>query len=355
MNDISAIRPDWEALTESFKAFLYCENDRPLMAVTCIRDGSTYTKMKPPSDSPELMRQWFMDPELIFDRHIARIENTLFAGEAFPAVPSDFGTGGHAKYFKGCRYQFADETTWFFPSLEDGELPEYLGEKSILSEELSCMRRLGDMGLGKFLVALPDNCGTIDALAHLRGSDNLLMDMLERPEYVIAGTRRIMDGYFDSSIKIYDTLSKNNIGGSTHGWMQLRVDGRIQHLQADFSVMISPAMFEEFILPDLDEACNWLDYSVYHFDGQEQIRHLDMLLSIKELNTIQWTQVAGQPEITAFIPVLERIQSAGKGLIISPTCMRQARALLDNLKPQGLYLLVSANSETEANEYLKLR
>jgi len=136
--------------------------------------------------------------------------------------------------------------------------------------------------------------------------------------------------------------------------MHLWADGKLQQLQADLSVMISPELFEAFVLPDLDEACNWLDYSIYHLDGQEQIRHLDMLLSIRKLNAIQWTHVAGQPEITRFIPVFQRIQSAGKGLILFPESLRQAEELHDVLKPQGLYLITSTGGESEANAYLRL-
>jgi len=310
---------------------------------------------KPAGDSAEVLRQWALNPEGIYARNNLRIENTFFGGEAFPVIASDFGTAGHAKYFKGARYQFAGDTTWYFPFLEYGMLPEYLGERSILSEELSCMRRTCELGMNKFLVASPDNCGTIDALAHLRGSDNLLIDMIEDPEWVRACTRKILDAYFDSSQKIYDVIRENNFGGSTHSWMQLWAPGKVQQLQADISVMISPAMYEEFILPDLEEACNWLDYSVYHLDGQEQIRHLDMLLSIKKLNAIQWTHVAGQPIVTDFIPIFQRIQSAGKGLVIFPESLRQAKDLLENLKPQGLYLIASSNNEAEAKDYLSLR
>ena len=345
----------WSINKEEYKAFLHCENDKALMAVSCIRDGLDHKVKKPLSCSPEEMYRWRLDPDIVFDRFKARIDATAYSGEAFPVVSCDFGPGGHAKYFKGCRYQFAEETTWYYPSLKYGDLPEYLGEDSILSDELACMDRLGELVLDKYLLAVPDNTGTIDALASLRGSENLLEDMIEDPDYVRSCTRKIMDGYFDSSLKIYDVLRKSNFGGSTHGWMQLWVDGKIQHLQADYSVMISSKMFEEFILADLDEACNWLDYSVYHFDGQEQIRHLDMLLSIKNLNTIQWTHVAGQPDFTHFIPEYKRIQSAGKGLIIAPTSQHQAKVLLENLKPQGLYLIINAHNEAEAQEYLNLR
>lgn len=350
-----SIRPDWDELKKRFQSFWLRENETALMSVTYMRDNSAYRPAKPPVDSPDELYKWVLDPDRIYARNMARIENTFFGGEAFPVIASDFGTAGHAKYFKGAHYQFAGDTTWYFPYLEDGALPEYLGENSILSKELSCMKRLSEQGLDKFMVASPDNCGTIDALAHLRGSDNLLIDMLEDADWVRSCTHEIMQGYFDSSQKIYDVIRENNFGGSTHSWMQLWADGKMQQLQADLSVMISPQMYEEFVLPDLDEACNWLDYSVYHLDGQEQIRHLDMLLSIKKLNAIQWTHVAGQPIVTDFIPIFQRIQSAGKGLVIFPESLRQAKDLLENLKPKGLYLIVSSNNEAEAKDYLSLR
>jgi len=345
---------DWDANAEQYRAFLNCENEKALMAVTCIRDGTHYAGRRPPASSPEAMREWYFDAQGVNDRTIERIAATNFYGQAFPSASTYFGTGGDAKYFKGCRYQYTEETVWFFPSLEYEDLPEYLGQDSILSNELTYVRQLGKLGLGKYLVAVADNCGMVDTLANLCGSEALLEYMIEDPDWVKACLRSVMDAYFDSTRSFYEALSENNIGGSTQGWMQLWADGKLQHLQADFCVMISPKMFEEFILPDLEEACDWLDYSIYHFDGQEQIRHLDMLLSIKKLNTIQWTHVAGQPDFTAFIPVYQKIQAAGKGLIMAPTSVRQAKELIDNLKPQGLYLIINANNEVNAKEYLSL-
>jgi hypothetical protein len=344
----------WSISKERYKAFLSCENEKVLMAVTCLRDGTHYAARQPPVSSPEAIHEWYLDAQGVYDRCIERIAATNYYGQAFPFAASYFGTGGDAKYFKGSYYQFTGETVWFFPSLEYGDLPEYLGPDSILSDELEYVRQLGKLGLGKYLVAVPDNCGMVDTLANLCGSEALLEYMIEDPDWVKACLRRVMDAYFDSTSRFYESLSENNFGGSTQGWMQLWVDGKLQHLQADFCVMISPKMFEEFILPDLEEACDWLDYSVYHFDGQEQIRHLDMLLSVKNLNTIQWTHVAGQPDFTAFIPVYKKIQAAGKGLIMAPTSVKQAKELLDNLKPQGLYLTITANNEAEAMEYLSL-
>jgi len=93
--------------------------------------------------------------------------------------------------------------------------------------------------------------------------------------------------------------------GSVLSWMHLWAPKRLAQMQCDLSVMISPEMFNCFAMPELEELCDFLDYPVYHFDGQEQIRHLDSLLSLKKLRAIQWTPVAGQLPTSNFIPVPE--------------------------------------------------
>jgi len=93
--------------------------------------------------------------------------------------------------------------------------------------------------------------------------------------------------------------------GSVLAWMHLWAPKRLAQMQCDLSVMISPEMFNCFAMPELEELCDFLDYPVYHFDGQEQIRHLDSLLSLKKLRAIQWTPVAGQLPTSNFIPVPE--------------------------------------------------
>lgn len=54
-------------------------------------------------------------------------------------------------------------------------------------------------------------------------------------------------------------------------------------IRCDLSAMISPAMYEEFIMEELKKTTDWLDYSIYHMDGIEQVRFLDMLLSLPKL------------------------------------------------------------------------
>jgi 5-methyltetrahydrofolate--homocysteine methyltransferase len=67
-------------------------------------------------------------------------------------------------------------------------------------------------------------------------------------------------------------------------------------LSSDFSYLIGPAMFDEFVKPGLADSCRRLPHSFYHLDGPGQLAHLDSLLAIAELDGIQWVPGAGQPE-----------------------------------------------------------
>ena len=100
-------------------------------------------------------------------------------------------------------------------------------------------------------------------------------------------------------------------------------------------------------MEELTETSSWLDHSIYHMDGIEQIRHLDSLLSIKKLRAIQWVCVAGQPSPTEFIPVLQKIQKAGKGLVIQSAQPHEAIELLDNLSCRSLHLMISGVKTVE--------
>lgn len=105
-------------------------------------------------------------------------------------------------------------------------------------------------------------------------------------------------------------------------------------------------------MQDLLEQAEWADYPVYHFDGVEQIKHLNHILNIDKIKAVQWTHVAGQPSVGHYVEVLKRIQDAGKGLVLMAT-RDDLGILLDNLSAKGLYIHVNAHSPEEADEIVK--
>ena len=299
---------------------------------------------------------FYFETEKATEMFRKRFENTTYYADAFPFLFPYFGTAGIAEY-TGCKPNRVPETTWFDHWMEDMDEPDAelirYSHPEAFAEQKEAIRDLLVRSNNEYVVSVSDNAGVMDALAEVRGTENLMMDMLTDPEFVEAGLQKLLPIYKQTQTELFELVKENN-RGCVHAWMQLWAPSPVAQMQCDLSVMLSPAMYERFILPELNDVCDFLDYSVYHFDGQEQIRHLDHLLSVKKLNAIQWTPVAGQPKTSEFIPVLQKIQKAGKNLVLTPDAS-EVQTLLDNLSSRGLQLVISGvNTEDEARDLMHL-
>jgi hypothetical protein len=132
--------------------------------------------------------------------------------------------------------------------------------------------------------------------------------------------------------------------------------GRTTKLQCDISAMISPDDFRTFALPFLEEQCRHIDYTLYHLDGVDAIRHLDALLEINDLNAIQWTPGYGQPQggDPRWYPLYRKIRDAGKAVMINWIQLDELRPLLDQVGNQGLHLNVDFHTEREIGQALEI-
>ncbi|MFI3207106.1 MAG: hypothetical protein R3Y33_07640, partial [Clostridia bacterium] len=179
-------------------------------------------------------------------------------------------------------------------------------------------------------------------------------DMLEEEEFVELARKKVTEAWKISENHYAKMIKSSNLGGCSHGWMQVWAPEAHVQLQCDFSVMISPSLFEQFVLPELEECSKAIPYSSYHLDGIEEIRHLDMILSVKDINNIQWTPVAGQPRTSEHIEVFKKIQKAGKGLIVAPQ-VDEVETILKNLSHRALQVIVHGVKDEEmAKDIIKM-
>ncbi len=343
---------DWEMTKKRWKAAWNNEIvDRCIVTVTAPKNNVKFSKPKKINEN-DFNRYW-TDAEWILDRKMKEFDNTYFAGDAFASIFLNLGVAAHAGFFKGAKYHYADECIWFSPSMEsyEDELI-YDKESHLYRKTIEIASYLVKEGQHRFVVSMPDVTGNMDALAHLRGSENVLMDMLIHKEQIKESMKKIEIAFENIMSDVYDIVKDNNQGGSHIGWMQTWAPGLHAQMQSDISVMISPAMYEEFIMPELKAQSQFLDYPLYHFDGVDQVKHLDLLLSLPELKMIQWTNVDGRPSVTNYIPTLKKMQEAGKGVLIFAK-PDQIELLMSELSSKGLVINTWANSEEEADEIVK--
>ena len=337
---------DWEKSKQRFEAMWQGELlDRCCVSIRAPRDGA---KPLPPLVEDEA---YYTDPEAIIRRSRAAMEATYYCGDAFPCMSLYTGASGHAGYFKGERH-FIRDTVWFLPSLNNLDELEFDPDSKLYRNTIELAHAAAEDSRGDYFISMPDTTGNADALSHLMGQEAVLTAMIDDPEGVQRALDKVELAYESIMRDVYDIIGPVNEGGGCIGWLNTWAPGFHAQMQCDMSVMISNKMYNTFIRPELVRQSSLLDNALYHFDGIEQRRHLDTLLSIPSVRAIQWTQVVGQPPCTDYFDDLRRIQQAGKCLVIAVESA-QLESVMRELSSHGLYLLLFAASQSEADELLK--
>jgi len=327
---------------------------RPAMQLTAPRD-------KPLADIPALPepRGWVTDYSTTnFDYRVnlsARAcPGTHYLGEAVPYVAPDLAPNCLALYL-GCKGIEMPGTVWCEACMKSPEEARFAYDPGNFYWNFS--RRLGReqlrLGKGKFLIQFPDLIEGLDTLAAMRGTESLLLDLIERPEWVHGCLRQITDRYFHYYDILYG-MFRDEVGGSVFwAW----APGRMAKFQCDFSAMVSPAMFGEFMVPVLSEMCARVSYCMYHWDGPGAIPHQDHLLSIKPLKMLQWTPGAGHEETwqQRWWPLYHKTFDAGKKMLIGCDSLESLLKLKKEFGPQFKQFLINmgAKSPQDAEQILR--
>ncbi|MBQ4354919.1 MAG: hypothetical protein IJC71_08505 [Clostridia bacterium] len=335
-------KENWEETKNRFAAYWDKENtDRCCLSIRLGKsNGNTI-----PFEREYTIEERYNNPQYLYTSMVNACEHTEFLYESVPSQILNFGTAGHCQFF-GSIPNYVPGTIWFDPVIREPDVSLLKYDESAFRRQMDTVSELVRLVGKRYLVGMNDNCGIVDALAHLRGSENLLFDMIEEKEFVHAAIDKITAVWKETQKAYFEAVKDNNAGGSSHSWMQLWSPARHLQIQCDYSVMISPAMFEEFVLPELEETSSAFEHTTYHLDGVEQLRHLDMILSVKGIDNIQWTRVAGQPKTSASIEALRKIQKAGKGLVLLPH-KDEIEFLMQNLSPIGLQLIIGGVKDRE--------
>ncbi len=323
---------DWQRIDRDWRAWWAGELERP----TVVLESWDSPHGAPPPATAQFATQFSNETPLdpILDFFQTQLESTRYFGDAWPMWWPNFGPGIMAG-FLGATVKAAPDTVWFEPSA-----PRAISEiKPAYDAENFWWRRIYDLTAAaverwdnRAHVGLTDLGGNLDILASLRTTQKLATDLYDDPDEVL----RLVHTVSDLWSRYYDELCEliRPVGRGTACWARLWSPARTYMLQSDFSYMISPAMFERFVMPDLTAQCARLDHAFYHLDGKGELPHLDMLLSIEGLRGIQWIPGAGQPPPEAWLPVLARIRARGKlcQVMVSP---QGARTIVRELGGEG--------------------
>jgi 5-methyltetrahydrofolate--homocysteine methyltransferase len=338
--------------------------DRPVIQVFAPRDNPKYASEE---DLEFNYDEWGFarnpgNPDAAIRGFRRQCAETYFGGEAYPNLWINLGAGVLGAYL-GAEPRFESETVWFGAqwSEELGKNWEELRrvEFKVDNEWWRITRRITETASEAFsrygIIGMTDLGGILDVVASLRGSRKLLIDLVRNPEDVKSLSYKIIEWWHFC----YDELNRiiwRSMEG-TSAWMNIWCPERWYPIQCDFAFMLSPKLFNEFVIPHVEEQCERLDRVIYHLDGPGQIPHLNSLLNVEELDGIQWVPGAGE-ELKGddcgspkWISLYRKILEAGKLLVLN-TPRDKVIPLLKTLPSKKILIQTFCVSEIDAEKLI---
>ena len=304
-NDFAEV--NWDRIKANHLAWWAGELDRPLIKAQ-FTDQNLLDK-----PAPTFVPQLPMDTPVdeVLDRYEAQIKATQWFGDALPVWWPNFGAGALAACM-GAQWHVDDNTVWFEteapPALAD--IHPRVQDDSAWTQRIKAMTQAAaQRWKGRVCVGYTDIGGNFDIAAPLRGTTNLLTDLLDDPDAVARVLRDITREW----LRFFDEIHELSETGCGHQpWAQVWHPGRSYMFQSDFAYMISPDQFEQFVVPDLTDCCARIEGAFYHLDGKGQLPHLPHLLAVPGLKGVQWIPGNGMPPAEEWPEVLQTIRDAGK-------------------------------------------
>jgi len=293
-----------------------------------------------------------MDPDYLLATAVQQLESTYLGGEAVPRARhfmcgTTAGCNGHLHFHDGgisLRPTMAsmERPLNWHPGPDDPWRPKI---KAIYD-------RLLDVSPGNFIVTRPDQYPHVDLLNMLRGNEDMLLDMAINPEQCKARLREIREPMLENTdyFRQHIDARQGNVGCVS--WTGVWCRDFFLCSQADVAAAISPQMFEDIVLPELDwqaERFGCLMY--YHTCGY--LQHQDLCLSRPYMRVIQYSRNPREPCHTPeHVAFFRKAQESGRCLDLGSATVDDAEFLIRHLRPEGLFVSIRVATIAEADEIL---
>lgn len=305
-------KADWSEARRRLTALWNRERlDRPCLAVRAPQQAPNL----PPVPEPAADEARWLDPAYRVALAERELATTWWGDEA---VPSCLQMAGWMICLGG-QPHFARETIWFETRTVDYTQPTpfrhddasvWMNKYRALVLALCETARADDFLIGSPLM-LPAN----DLLSMHLGTQEFLLALMDEPAWsadaILTGARDQLRAWQDLQSLVRGQGHAFWYGNA--GWMPFWAPAPYIATQSDVSCMLSPTMFDRFVVPELDIYGQAHGAVWYHLDGGNARQHLPRLLALPYLRVIQYVPAPCEPPNgPGHLEMYKQIQAAGK-------------------------------------------
>ncbi|MBN1558523.1 MAG: hypothetical protein JW951_10315 [Lentisphaerae bacterium] len=311
------------------------ETDRPIVLSPVLTAPRPWHP--PAADAAETARR-SADPAFYVAWRRHHLEECVFPAESAPSTWSNYGNGlGLVAAVAGASIRYAPGTAWIdeIPDLYvRRELPRFDPQHPAV-RFAEAMLRAFDAAFGRDAVLGGEHLlDPVTTLSMMRGPANLCIDLIEQPDAAARWIRALGDIFLGIKARLREVRGELGRPDDFHP-IGMWAAGTIEALQCDFSTMLSPAMFREFVMPEVEREAEAVDYPLWHLDGTDEFRHLADICSVRRIRAVQWVDEQKGRDPNTFLDQWKQVRAARKSLVIQTT-VDAALELTRRLGPAGL-------------------
>lgn len=313
---MSFVKEHYTRIAADFEQWWNHKLERPIIQVTLSGTavGGDYFASDYRREILDACYDMDMPAREVAKRIEAAYESVAFYGDAFPVFY--MRPTGIMGSFLGQEYGIDRKqgTVWFQKTGQDLEeiAKIKLNKDSLLFRRaIALTQAVQDYFQGGLAVGVPDFGGVYDILSSIRDANDLLLELCIEEDAVKEAAWNIHEQFKLAYDAFQEAINLEKIPGYTC-WATMLSKEPYYVLQNDFSAMISEEMFDDFYLPILEKECQYIPRTIYHLDGPGAVRHLDSIVTVKELDGVQWINGAGAAGLDQWPDIYKKIIGAGK-------------------------------------------
>ncbi len=302
----------WENIKNNYRLWWDRQIDRPLIFATK-KVPSPPPFCGTPCDTSQIgFGNTDISPKQLAENIVYNLSITEFLGDSYPLFNfAASGPGIIAAYLGGELSLNEEGRIWFHPMNDRPEISnlhfEFDKENFWYKRTVEIIRNLKELSDGNMVVSFPDFGGIMDVLSTFFPSEELFFEMADNEEDV----KRLLVELEHLWFEIYDNLYEELSGFKGYtSWCYVYSDRKTYIHQCDFSYMIGPDDFDEFVLPSLKKEFIFSQDPLYHLDGKGELIHLPKILECENLKAVQWVPGDGNNPPHEWPEVLEQIFGA---------------------------------------------